>query len=58
MKTIFTTAAALLAIILIRMTLSFTISEPAAELFTQVSVTAVFFLAIFRAIAIRRTAAR
>ena len=44
MKTVLTAVAALVSIILIRMAVSFGISESAAEVFTQGSLSILFFM--------------
>ena len=50
MKTVLTAAAALASIILIRMAVSFGISEPAAEIFTRVSLSILFFMCLFQSV--------
>ena len=58
MKTVLTAVAALASIILIRMAVSFGISEPAAEVFTQVSLSILFFMCLFQSVSRRRAAAK
>ncbi|MCI8572986.1 MAG: hypothetical protein HFF89_01000 [Oscillibacter sp.] len=58
MKTVLTAVAALVSIILIRMAVSFGISEPAAEVFTQVSLSILFFMCLFQSVSRRRAAAK
>ena len=58
MKTVLTAAAALASIILIRMAVSVGISEPAAEIFTRVSLSILFFMCLFQSVSRRRAAAK
>ena len=58
MKTVLTAVAALVSISLIRMAVSFGISEPAAEVFTQVSLSILFFMCLFQSVSRRRAAAK
>lgn len=58
MKTVLTAVAALVSIILIRMAVSFGISEPAAEVFMQVSLSILFFMCLFQSVSRRRAAAK